>query len=179
MSDAFSRIIAIIIVILMLFIFPSYYTAQKYDAICQNYLTNVTDEFAEDVRKQGKVTQQRYNSFVEDLDKTGLMYNVGMTYKHEGVMPKFNSGTGEVIGVETYEEVIYTDDILHSIYNEVTADGQPQGVFLMEEGGYFTVEVENREKTLFAKMSQMLLSKAQKAGQLHAVAGGSIRDENY
>lgn len=187
--DSFSKIIALIIVIVGMLIFPTYYAAQKADAVTQDYVSARTDKFVTDVRKQGKITQEMYNNFMRELDSTGLMYNVSMSCSHSMTVPVFDvdpvTGKNVVKGTTAYDDIIYEDEILKEIYNTVVSPDDlakgidSQGSFEMVKGDYFYCEVVNREKTTFTKLSKILLGRTLGGSQIKAFEGGIIRDENY
>lgn len=178
MSEKLSLIIGAIILTVMLFVFPIYYSAQKMDAITQDYVSVRVDQFVEAVRKQGKLTQDMYNDFITELDTTNLMYNIEMEYTHTTVVPRFDT-TGAVSGTYSFDETIYEDEILQEVFNNKHGSGENSGVYLMEKGSYFYVRVKNREGTLFSKLSKMFLNTSADVGQIMSFAGGSLRDENY
>ena len=171
--EAFSKAISVILLTVMLFIGPAVYSAQKTDAVIQDYVTTVTDRFVETVRSQGMVSQENYNNFLAILDNTGLMYTIELQCIYNTTVPVMN-GT-KVTGINTYETIDYTDQILEFIYN----DTDSHGCYKMKKGDYFYCKVTNREKTTFTKMAQAFIGHAVGKEQICSFAGGSIRDENY
>ena len=74
--ETFSKAVGITIFIVVLFMFPMMYHAQKYDTVVQSYVTGVTNDFVEEVRSSGTLTQDMYSNFVADLNKSGNLYNI-------------------------------------------------------------------------------------------------------
>lgn len=157
--DSFGRIIEILVTVVLLFLVPVYYVSLRQDAVCQSQVRTETSYFVDSVRNQGYLTRNMYELFLKELDNTGLVYHVELTYYKK---VKVLNDEGEY---EIHYEAAYTDELL----------GQEKIQF--QKGGFFKAEVENISKPLSAKIAEMLLSVDISERQIYAVYGGAVRDE--
>lgn len=168
--NAFDKVICIILAAVLMFLFPIMYLAQKQDAINQLYVTEQTAEFTNEIKNHGYLTENMYTRFEKKLRATGNVYSIKITHGHTVFNPIYDAETGEFQDdYYTYQECIYTDDILNTIYNNK--------LYYFRQGDSISVEVININKTL----SSTLLNNigVNHVGQIHVNYGGIIRDENY
>ena len=169
--DALSKVFAVIVTIIAIFIVPVVNLANSHDDIVQPTVYSATTEFVEDVREQGKLTQDMYISFVQKLDDTGLLYDIEMVHSHDTAVPEFDDA-GKTVGVKEVENLIYTDEILKSVY-------ETNGIYKFNKGDYFSVKVTNKEATLGQQMRRTVFRMSDSGARIVAQHGGVIRDENY
>lgn len=179
--EAFSKIVAIVVTMIALFVVPQLYFLQKLDIQVQDYVTNETTEFVDNIRTQGKLTQQEWLKFMSALDATGLLYEVEITHAHTMVTPEIT--TNGVIA-STSESEHYTDEILYVLFSKTLSDeekaaGQIEGEYHFTKGDYLTVKVYNREVTRATNLMQAFLGTPLSPIQIFTVYGGEIRDENF
>lgn len=176
MRDAFGKLFMLMVAVLVFCLAPLVSMTQNHDAVVQEIVYLTTVDFVEDVRKQGKITQDMYTSFIAELDNTDLLYNVQMTHSHDVVSPGFNS-EGNVTDIVNSTDIMYTEQILDSLFTEKRDDGT-EGVYLMSQGDTFSVVITNREATMNQRLSASLFGTSQDSSAIYAVYGGVIRDEN-
>lgn len=157
--DSFGKIAEILVTVILLFLIPVYYLSLRQDSICQSQIRTQTAYFVDSVRNQGYLTRNMYDLFLKELNNTGQVYQVLLTYykKIETLNEK-----GEY---ETHYECSYTDELLSKEQVE------------FQKGGFFKVEVENISKPLSAKITDMVLAVDISKKQIYTVYGGAIRDE--
>lgn len=182
--ESFSKIIAIIITVIFIFIVPITYFAEKQDVITQAYVENEVVAFVDNVRAQGKITQEMYNDFVFQLDQSGLVYDVKMEHSHRTLDPIYNNAGEFTNGTTTNVNLFYEEDIWYSLYEKKPTETELaariiEGEYHFTKGDYFTVSVVNAEKTFATKLKELLLSFDMAKEQILATYGGEIRDENY
>ena len=143
MSDTFITIIAIFLAAILMFIFPLMSLADRNDDITKLTVQTATTEFVDEIRKTGKLTLDKYNSFNSSIAATGNAYDVEIEFKilDENPAKKTSNSTGiTVIGENVYYSVYTTqiEDKLSKTGNE----------YLLKEGDIVSVSVKNRSATL-------------------------------
>ncbi|MDF2589603.1 MAG: hypothetical protein K0S41_3444, partial [Anaerocolumna sp.] len=74
--DAFGRIIAVILAVIMITLFPLQYIALNQNTIIDNHVHSETTEFIEEIMLQGYITMDMYNNFLYKLDDSKQLYDV-------------------------------------------------------------------------------------------------------
>lgn len=87
MSETFSKITALVISVLLLFIFPTENLLSRQDDITQIIVLNETTEFVDSVRNLGYITPLMYMQFCEALSATGNIYEITMEHIHTSIDP--------------------------------------------------------------------------------------------
>ena len=142
MSDTFITIIAIFLAAILMFIFPLMTLADTNDDITQLTVQTATSEFVDEIRKTGKLTEDKYNSFVSSIAATGNAYDIELQFQILDENPaKKTSQTGNatVIGENIYYSVYTTQ-----IEDRLADDGE----YILKEGDLVSVNVKNRGMTL-------------------------------
>lgn len=157
--DAFGRILEILVTVVLLFFIPVYYTSIQQDLICQSQVRAQTVYFVDAVRNQGYITQNMYELFLKELDLTGQVYDVEISYykKTETI-----NDEGEYT---THYECSYGEEFL------------TQEIVELEKGGFFKAEVENKSQPLSAKITKLLLGSDYSKRKIYTVYGGAVKDE--
>lgn len=175
--DTISRYFDILIIVIGLFIVTTIINAKQADRIMEESITVTVTKFTDNVRRQGKLTREAYNSFTKKLDAEGILFNIEMVYTKEIVTP-----LGENDYLNT-EECYYTTELLAGLYNDAAnggaeIDGKADGVVYLNKDDTFTVHVTNRSKTIGEKFSSYLpwFIGSYSTG-IDARAGGLVRDE--
>lgn len=157
--DSFGKIIEILVTTALLFLLPIYYLSLQQDAVCQSQVRTTTSYFVDSVRNQGYMTRNMYELFLQELDSTGQVYRVELTYYKK---IEVQNEDGEY---KTHYELSDTEDLLSKERSE------------FQKGGFFKAEVFNRSKPLSAKITDFLLSVDISEKRIYTVYGGAIRDE--
>lgn len=163
--EAFSKIVAIFVAVILLFFAPLIYTAQKQDLILQTYVLSVTTAFVDTVKSTGKITKNLYNNFISQLDQTGNLYTIHL----ERSKKVFYPGEANDSYFVSYESS-FEPDILTEIYEE-------SGVYHFNQGDYFSVQVYNRNQTFGQRLQGLLIGEAKKEPVIQVSLGGAVRDE--
>ena len=78
MNDTLMTVGAIFLAAVLMFIFPLMSTADRTDDVSQQVVKAKTQEFVDNIRSTGKITSDKYDSFVKAVGATGNSYNVDM-----------------------------------------------------------------------------------------------------
>ena len=76
MDDILISIFAIVLSVILMFIFPLMTMSDRTDDISQLTVDIATTEFVDEVRTTGKITQSEYDKFTSNLGSTGNTYNI-------------------------------------------------------------------------------------------------------
>lgn len=144
MDDILSAIIGIALASIIMFIFPLITMSDRADDISQLTVKIATTEFANNVKKVGKITPNDYNVFIQNIGATGNTYNIEMEVRVLDENP-----SRKVVQASPTENIYYS--IYTSQIEEVLRRSEGNE-YLLKEGDIFTVNVKNTNQT----MSQQL-----------------------
>ena len=141
MSDTLVTIIAIALAAILMFVFPLMTMSDRTDDVSQLTVETATTEFVDDIRTTGKITQDKYDKFIEAIGSTGNTYNVEMEVQilDENPGKKTTQTEKTKIGENVYYSV-YTSQIEEKLKND--------GVYKLKEGDIVSVSVKNTNQTL-------------------------------
>lgn len=157
--DSFGKIIEIMVAIALLFLLPIYYLSLQQDAVCQSQIRTMTAYFVDSIRNQGYMTENMYQFFLRELDSTGQVYHVELSYYKK---VEVQNEEGEY---ETCYELNHTKELLSEEKIE------------FKKGDFFKAEVFNVSRPLSAKITDIVLGVDISNKQIYTVYGGAIRDE--
>lgn len=168
--NAFSKIIAIILAVIILFLGPLLYMAQKQDTISQVYVSNETTKFVDSIKNTGFITRTMYMDYIKKIDQTHNLYKVEIAHSHKVVEPLYDESTGTFLNdFDIYYTNTYQDEILGTF---------DQGEdYHFTQGDYISVKVVNRTKTLATKLMELFYRADIPDEQILVTYGGMIRDE--
>jgi hypothetical protein len=168
--DSFSKIISLFIAIILMFLFPVYYMAQKQDSISQLYVSSETTKFVDSIKNSGYVSKSMYEIFIKKIDMTGNLYEIELTHSHRKVEPLVDVSTNDIL--QDFS-VYYYNTNEQDIYDAFDK-GQD---YFFHKGDYISIYVYNRNKTIATSMLESILSKDIEDIQIAVTYGGMIRDE--
>jgi len=149
MSDTFITIIAVMAVALIMFIFPIMATANQNDSITQTSVQTMVAEFVNKAAKEGKISSNNYEEFIQKLDATGNTYSVEVEVQHLDDNPGSKGSSIDVIG----------ENIYYSVYtNEIETKIQNNGAYQLYKGDYVKAKVKNTNVTFGTQMKNFLYS---------------------
>lgn len=170
--ESFNNMLGIMIAIILMFLFPLLYFAQKQDAITQIYVSNETSNFVNNIKNKGYLTSDMYQRYIDNLANTNNIYKVEIKHSHKMVNPEYDEDSGEFLD-EYYTVYIdyYEDEIIESL-----SDGN---IYYFSQGDYISLKVSNRMPTLASKIMQALYKSNISNEQILVTYGGMIRDEAW
>lgn len=142
MSDTFIIIIAIFLAAILMFVFPLMTLADRNDDVTQLAVQTATTEFVDEIRRTGKLTEDKYNSFVSSIAATGNAYDVEIQFKILDENPA--KKTSQSDGVTIIGENVYYSVYTTQIEDRLDADSK----YILKEGDIVSVSVKNRGQTL-------------------------------
>ena len=155
MGDTLITVIAIVLAAVLMFVFPLMTMSDRTDDISQLSVETATTDFVDDVRTTGKLTMDKYSSFVEQLSATGNSYDVEMQVQvlDENPGKKTTQAEATKIGENVYY-TMYTSQIMDAIN---TSSGQTKTLAL-KEGDMFSTSVKNTNSTLSQQLKNFFYS---------------------
>lgn len=179
MSESFSKIFALILVVVLLFIFPVENMLSRQDDITRIFVLNETAKFVDSVRNLGYITPLMYMQLNQKLSATGLIYDISMEHLHCSIDPVYIDPDDITSFQHDYNvnyKVTYTDEITNKLFPSAGASGD--NVYHMSKGDYFTVKISNKNKTTASKVQEMLIMSDLPVKRIFVNYGGMVRDEN-
>ena len=178
--NAVNKLFAVCVLILGLFIVPLTITLHHHDQITQEYVSEATVKFIDNVMVQGKVTQGMWESYIKSLDATGDLYDIDFEYSKSITTPV--QGATKVNYLNT-QEVYYTDQIKQALYTSGTdgklIDGNADGVLKMHTGDYVSMHVKSKYQSSASVLQSVFTKVISNLGAVEVSYGGQIRDQNY
>jgi len=167
--NTIGKIISFVFAMLVFFILPISYHAQKQDALMQVFVQTETTKFVDAIRYNGHINEEMYLSFLSVLDSTGILYEVTMDHAHLITEPEVDN-SGVVTGYYEYNLSTYETEILNTIYQE-------NGTYKMSQGDYFSLKVSNKTDTYKDFFDHLFYGTKTSKYSVFATAGGKILDE--
>lgn len=164
--NSFSKIVDILLVTILLFIVPVYYSALKQDNINQTVVTTQTSIFVDSIRDKGYIDRQMMDIFLHELSSTSAIYSV----EFEHYKKIYTSSDSSLYELEY--ELCNDDMVKNGIYSEET------GGYYMKTGDFIKVHVMSKGQTIGERI-QGVITGTSMSGSINVVYGGVIRDEAY
>lgn len=174
MEDSLSIIFAIMLSLILMFIFPliDSWNLQDNLSYCVAYAATV--DFVDTARNVGYITEDIYDSFYSKLLATGNTYDISMEHRkyNEQVNVYLNMYTNEILQDMAKEETVTNPD--------GTTKTQVKGIHRLDFHDYFYVTVRNTNRTQATILSDFFTSSIGTNTKIVVVYGGivwSARDE--
>ncbi|MEA1974502.1 MAG: hypothetical protein U9N10_02955 [Bacillota bacterium] len=179
MGESLSKMVAIIIAVFLLFIFPLINMFENQDNISRNLVFNETTKFVDSVRNLGYITPRMYEDFHKKINATGNTYKISLTHMHLIINPVYT----DITDLSTFQDDakanyknIYTKKILNDLFpDSPTGDER----YELNCGDYFLLEVFNKNKTMGTKVKELFLTVDLPDKNIIVNYGGMVKNENY
>ncbi|HEX2945645.1 MAG TPA: hypothetical protein VHT96_06795 [Clostridia bacterium] len=181
MPNALSKVFALLIAVVILFVFPIKNELERQDETSRMYVLNETIGLVDSVRNLGYLSPRMYEEFLDELAATGNIYKVEMEHASLIYQPvyEYNAVSGTYDAVEgEYEQTYnstYADVIGECLFPE--ADPAAGKNYEMKQGDFFTVRVVNQNKTMATKIQEIMYGRSIMAEKIFVNYGGMIKDE--
>lgn len=143
MEDTSISIIGIFIASILMFVVPFFLLADRNDDVSQLIAQTATASFVDNVLKTGRITVDEYQKLVDDLNNSGVVFEVDLEVKIlDKNVSQLYTTTNSSIGNNEYYS-LYTSQIEEKLYN---SSGTKKVV--LKEGDRISVTVKNSGKTL-------------------------------
>ena len=149
MSDTLITVVAIVLAAGLIFVVPLMTMADRFDATSQAEVEAIVSNFVDEIRSTGKITQEKYNKFLENLTSLGYTFDVSMEAKilDENPGKKTSQTSKDKIG-----ENVYYSEYTSQIEQEL----EKNGIKKLKTGDMVLVTVKNKNLTLAQQMKQFM-----------------------
>jgi hypothetical protein len=121
MENSLSKFIAMLLVVILIYIFPVLNMFDNKDYISRTIVLNEVTHFVDAGRNLGYITPRMYDDLLRKLQGTGNKYVIELTHEHLVIQPVYldvtDLTTFEETAKNTYENK-YTEEILKVIYSD-------------------------------------------------------------
>ena len=150
MGDTTITVIAIFLAAILMFVFPLMTLSDRTDDVSQLSVQTTTTEFVDNVKKTGKLTEENYGKFVEQISATGNTYDVELKVQilDDNLGKKASSVDMDKIGENQYY-TMYTTQVLDAMNNNARA-------LTLKEGDRISVNVKNTNTTISQQLKNFL-----------------------
>ncbi len=149
MSDTLITVVAIVLAATLIFVVPVMTMADRFDTTSKAEVESLLTDFVEDIRTTGKITQEKYDKFQENLAATGYTFGTDMEVKVKDENPgkKTLQTAKDKIG-----ENVYYSEYTTQILDELDSKGHKD----LKTGDIVLVKVRNTNTTLSQQMKQFM-----------------------
>lgn len=179
MSESLSKIFALILFVLLLYLFPVENMLTRQDDVTRVFVLNETTKYVDSVRNLGYITPLMYLQYTQNLSATGLTYDVKMEHMHCSVNPVYI----DPVDITSFQYdyslnymTTYTDEISEVLFPGIPSPND--NIYHFSKGDYFNVTISNKNKTIATKVQEMLIMADLPIKRIIVNYGGMIRDEN-
>lgn len=144
MEDTPISIIGIFVAVILMFLVPFVLLADRNDDISQLVAQTATASFVDEILKNGVITADNYQRYINELNSTGNTYEIDMEVKilDKNASQRYTEDSQDIGQNEYYS--IYTSQIEDKISN---IEGGANKIVL-KEGDIVFVTAKNSSKTL-------------------------------
>lgn len=182
MGNYLAKAFALILAILLLFMWPISSALDKQDDISEIVVINAVTKFVDSVRDKGFITPIMYNEFVEQMALTGNTYDIQMEHLHKRYDPIYNDNGEFQGGFNVNYEGFYNAQINDKLFPRNSSDEivSPNRVYKLASGDFFTVTVKNTNRTPGTLISDILTGTINAPNEKIVIPyGGMVLNEDH
>ncbi len=180
--NAFLKIFAVLVAILLLYIYPISAAYDQQDDVSELVVLRATTFFVDAVRDKGYITPTMYNDFMQAIQATGNSFDVQMEHGQKTYDPVYtdpsrpDTFTGDYA---VHYDTFYKTQILAVLF-PISAAGKddPARRYRMHEGDTFYVTVQNTNRTNGTILHDFLNNANSPNEKIFIPYGGVVRNEN-
>lgn len=149
MSDTLITVVAIVLVAGLIFVMPLMTMADRVDTTSQAQVEAIVSDFVDEIRTTGKITQERYGKFIENLTSLGYTFDVSMEAKILDENP--GKKTSQTVKDKIGENVYYSE-----YTTQIEKELENNGIKNLKTGDMVLVTVKNTNETLAQQMKHFM-----------------------
>jgi len=182
--NAISKIVAAILAVMLLYVYPVADSYEKQDKISYVITNKLIVNFVDSVRNKGHITPTMYNDLEQALQLTGNTFELQMEHQHKRYTPVYtdpaNPGTFQS-SFEVNYDGFYHEQIMQILFpDNYKAIDDPSRVYRLTVGDYFKVTVRNTNRTNATLLRDMLnQSNTGDNTTIYIPYGGMVLNEDY
>ena len=175
MKDNLSIIIAMLVFVILIVIFPLYNYFERQDDMSYNLALKATTNFVDEVLESGYLTQEMYNKYILELSNTGNIYDIQLE-AHKKILTSNSSG-----GYDEQYKIDYNKDIFDT--NEEAMDVMSANIvkddaYYLDEGDQFYVKMNNSNTTMAGAIFNTIVPTASKE-RISVNYGGVVKNQAW
>lgn len=168
MEDSVITVIAILLAVILMFIFPIMSVSDRLDDITQLSVQSEVTKFVDKVRQKGSITDDDYYNFRKVASSNGslpLQIEIQIQILDENPNIKTAQSEKTKIGENLYYNLYTTQ-----IESKLGTDGK----IVLKEGDMISVNVKNRNKTMSQILRQVFMHTSEQTYQISASHSGLV-----
>ncbi len=179
--NSFLKIFAVLIAVLLLYLYPIAETFDQQDNISELVVLKATTTFVDAVRDKGFVSPTMYSDFMETIAATGNTFDVQMEHGSKKYVPVYDDPTKPETFRGSYEvhyDKFYNAQILPVLFpNSAAAKDNPTRRYKLRVGDTFAVTVKNTNRTPGTILFDFLNQAISPNEKIFIPYGGVVRNE--
>ncbi|MFC0213875.1 hypothetical protein ACFFK0_15700 [Paenibacillus chartarius] len=180
--DSISKVFAILIAILLLYVFPISSAFDQQDDVSELVALRATTTFVDAVRDKGYISPTMYNDFLQAIHATGNTFDVRMEHGQKRYVPVYADPTRP----ETFQgkyavhyDMFYNAQILPVLFpNSAAGKDDPARRYKLHVGDTFYVVVKNTNRTNGTILHDFLNNASSPNEKIFIPYGGVVRNED-
>ncbi|GAB6990065.1 hypothetical protein [Paenibacillus pini] len=179
-----SKFVAVLIALLLLFIYPAKEAAEKQDDLSRIIVYNAVTQFVDAVRNKGFLTPVMYQDFINEIEVTGNVFDIQMEHQHKKYQPDYTDAADPSTFQDQFDvwyEGFYSEDIMMQLFPEEVLDkDSDKRKYRLAVGDFFKVSVKNTNRTAGTAWFDFITGSA--TGDpvvISAPYGGMVLNEDY
>ncbi|WP_019423881.1 hypothetical protein [Paenibacillus sp. OSY-SE] len=183
MVNALLKLLATLLGILLLFIFPLLESFQRQDEISTMYVMKSTHQFVDAVRDKGVVTPEMWNRFAMEIELTGNMFDVDMIHYEKKYDPVYEDPVQQntfksdfLVHYRLNNKALIMKTLFPYLAQPIDA---PNRRYKLKIGDYFSVTVKNTNRTQATVLLDWLSQSFAPTEKIVVPVGGLVRNEDY
>lgn len=119
MINAASKLLAVLLAVLLLYVYPAAETADRQDEISRMTVYQTVTRFVDSARTKGYISPAMFAEFEEQLARTGNVYDISMEHLHKKYVPNYIDPQNPATFTGTYETVLdgyYSSQIKEKLF---------------------------------------------------------------
>lgn len=180
--NSFSKVFAIIMAILLLYIFPISAAFDNQDDVSELVVLRAVTTFVDAVRDKGYISPTMYNDFVQGLHATGNTFDIQMEHGQKRYDPVYEDPTRPETFRDAYAihyETFYNAQMLPVLFPNTAAGKDDQmRRYKLAVGDTFHVVVKNTNRTNGTILHDFVNNASSPHEKIFIPYGGVVRNED-
>lgn len=175
--ESLSQMIAIVLSVVLIFIFPVLNMFDHQDDISRIIVFNETTALIDSVRNLGYLTPRMYEDYQRKLKATGNTYVVDLTHLHLVVHPVYENPMDLdtfLNEARNHYDGVYHEEIIKKLSMLELKEGYP-----FSAGDFIKIKVYNQRQTLGMRLKEMFIGASLPEHTIYVQYGGVIKNESY
>lgn len=175
MQDNIGIVIAMILIVTLIIIFPIYNLFERQDDMTYTLALKATTNFVDKVKNNGYIDQQMYDEYVIELSSTGISYDIELEAHRKKLVEDGNKSKYFV-----QYKIDYNDDIFKEIENKASSSTAlvKNGAYLLNNEDQIFVKLRNSNQTASQVVLNAIIPTKDK-NRIEVNYGGIIKNNSW